>query len=273
MDSRGPTTGNIFGVDGYTRNVGDGVSLRRSDKGHWESSGLYGFGVDPYCRTDTRFYTSRMGKHGPNEVVVYNGMRYRRYPESKNRSMRVYYSDSKYNVLHHAVWADAHGPVPAGHCIHHKDGNPLNNSIENLEAMSRSDHTRMHASEPGRVARSREIIDSIRHLAAPWHSSAAGRAWHSENGKKCAAARAKKECTCVVCGRAFMSVRESAKVCGGYCYHKQRLASGLDDIDVTCPECLRVFRSNKYKPSVCCTVSCATRVKNRKRRERLQSER
>jgi len=45
------------------------------------------------------------------------------------------------------VWEAAHGPVPRGWVVHHKDRNPLNDAIENLEAMSRSNHIAEHRSE------------------------------------------------------------------------------------------------------------------------------
>jgi len=42
------------------------------------------------------------------------------------------------------VWTAAHGDIPAGHVIHHRDRNPLNDAIENLQAMTRADHAREH---------------------------------------------------------------------------------------------------------------------------------
>ena len=45
------------------------------------------------------------------------------------------------------VWESFNGPIPEGMVVHHKDENKLNNSIENLELMSFSDHTRMHRRE------------------------------------------------------------------------------------------------------------------------------
>ncbi len=45
---------------------------------------------------------------------------------------------------HKLVWEEVHGALPQGQVIHHIDGNPLNNALENLEAMSRGEHTSMH---------------------------------------------------------------------------------------------------------------------------------
>lgn len=41
-------------------------------------------------------------------------------------------------------WERAYGPVPKGMVIHHKDRNPLNDSLENLQAMTRAEHAREH---------------------------------------------------------------------------------------------------------------------------------
>lgn len=46
---------------------------------------------------------------------------------------------------HRLVWRAHNGDIPAGHVIHHSDGNPLNNSIENLQCLSRSEHRQIHA--------------------------------------------------------------------------------------------------------------------------------
>jgi len=48
---------------------------------------------------------------------------------------------------HRLVWEQHHGPIPKGYVIHHKDSNGLNNSIDNLEMMTRAEHVKHH--EPG----------------------------------------------------------------------------------------------------------------------------
>lgn len=64
-------------------------------------------------------------------------MGYRRLTVRENgKSRRVF--------EHVLVWESHHGPVPAGWIIHHKNEDRLDNRIENLEAMSRSDHKRHH---------------------------------------------------------------------------------------------------------------------------------
>ena len=42
------------------------------------------------------------------------------------------------------VWEAAHGAIGRGLVIHHKDRNPMNDCIENLQAMTRADHAAEH---------------------------------------------------------------------------------------------------------------------------------
>lgn len=48
---------------------------------------------------------------------------------------------------HILVWEGVHGPVPAGHDIHHLDGDTYNNDIDNLQCMKHEEHARLTALE------------------------------------------------------------------------------------------------------------------------------
>jgi hypothetical protein len=48
-------------------------------------------------------------------------------------------------LQHVVVWEAAHGPVPPGHHIHHKDRKKSNNALDNLEAMPIPEHIRLHS--------------------------------------------------------------------------------------------------------------------------------
>jgi hypothetical protein len=57
--------------------------------------------------------------------------------------------------MHHYVWWKENGELPpvddindepTGKVMHHKDGDKLNNDIENLEILSNDDHTSLHQS-------------------------------------------------------------------------------------------------------------------------------
>lgn len=45
---------------------------------------------------------------------------------------------------HRVVWEEAHGPIPKGYHVHHRNGDITDNRLENLELMSAGDHTRHH---------------------------------------------------------------------------------------------------------------------------------
>ena len=42
------------------------------------------------------------------------------------------------------IWAIAHGQIPPYHQIHHRDGNTLNDSLDNLECLSAYAHEKLH---------------------------------------------------------------------------------------------------------------------------------
>lgn len=81
------------------------------------------------------FRTATDSKHSPKTRVLAMG-----------RVMsRVYQTGVSRDILdHHLVYRAVIGDIPAGMVIHHRDGNHLNNAPENLELMSRSDHSRYH---------------------------------------------------------------------------------------------------------------------------------
>ena len=49
------------------------------------------------------------------------------------------------DYMHRYVWAKFNGVIKKGYHIHHKDGDKTNNHISNLEIMSASDHSKLHA--------------------------------------------------------------------------------------------------------------------------------
>lgn len=64
-----------------------------------------------------------------------------------------------YVYEHRKVWFDSHGPIPPNHQIHHKNHDPSDNRLENLECLSNSAHQIEHKSTPrSRYRRSRRRV-------------------------------------------------------------------------------------------------------------------
>lgn len=215
------------------------------------------------------------------EEVVFEGRTYRRYPDHPERGTRVYFRspgwEGRPRYLHRDIYAATHGQIPEGYDVHHKDGNPLNNDISNLEAIPEGDHYRLHAAElnndPEFVAWRRAHFDRIRPLAAEWHRSEEGREWHREHGRLAYAGREFYERTCDRCGKTYKTRHLGRnRFCSNSCKAAWRAASGVDQVDRPCEFCGQTFRIYKYFYTKTCSRECATRLASRKRRARLQSD-
>lgn len=52
--------------------------------------------------------------------------------------------NSKTKLIHRIIWECVNGEIPEGYDIHHIDGNPMNNSIYNLQMIDAFEHNSMH---------------------------------------------------------------------------------------------------------------------------------
>lgn len=50
----------------------------------------------------------------------------------------------RYQPEHRVLWEQAHGPLPKGYIVHHKNGVKDDNRLENLEALPRKRHGETH---------------------------------------------------------------------------------------------------------------------------------
>lgn len=198
------------------------------------------------------------------ESIRFNGVPYRRYPDSPRRSDRLYFTAS-YNAsgeqrLHRAVWAAAHGPIPDGHHVHHIDGDPLNNDVSNLRCVTPKEHIAEHMS-PERSQWQREHAERIRPLAAAWHSSPDGRAWHSATAKAAWEGREPQPGVCEQCGAGYESLKPG-RFCSNKCKSAWRRDSGLDDEQRACVVCGDGFTINRYAKQRTCGGPCVGRLQS-----------
>ena len=119
--------------------------------------------------------------------IEFNGRVYKRYPNGKHPNYYYWkfgHGNKQSEMLHHAVYKFYHGEIPNGKIIHHIDHNPLNNSIENLEAVSRSEHNRLHP----------EKIDNIVRMGLNTKGAYTKSNWNQRRIKQLPDYRAKREC-------------------------------------------------------------------------------
>jgi hypothetical protein len=203
------------------------------------------------------------------ERIVFNGVPYRRYPNSPKLELRNYFISSlskgqtQARRLHQAIWEFHNGPIPEGHHVHHKDGNTLNNDISNLECLSNLEHRRSHWT-PEKADRARKMAEAARPLTKAWHASEEGRDWHSEHSRKIWENREAEERKCVACDGSFFTKtrRETDKFCSAKCKHR----TYANSTDAVCPNCSSNFKTHNTQPRECCSVSCARNLMQKRRK-------
>lgn len=130
--------------------------------------------------------------------------------------------------LHRLVWAAAFGPIPKGCHIHHRDGNKLNNRLDNLECMP----GRQHLSEAWHerhddIPKGQHFSDKARTAAAAWHASPEGSAWHSEHATQSKGwlKWQREPRQCLECGADFDALIRKGVVVQVYCQPKCKVAA------------------------------------------------
>ena len=203
-----------------------------------------------------------------SESVRFDGVTFRRYPDSERWSDRSYFrpsGNSGREALHREVYKAHHGPIPDGWHVHHIDGDPGNNDPDNLAALPASAHHEHHGHDRPSVPPSAEALA----LAAEWHRSPEGRAWHREHAKALWETRQARTIACEQCGTEFDDISLHAKFCSNNCKSAARRASGVDDEGRLCGACGETFRVNRYAKAKCCTKSCAWVLRRRAKDERV----
>lgn len=138
--------------------------------------------------------------------------------------------------LHRDVWQSAFGPVPAGCHIHHRDRNPNNCQLSNLECMPAAAHLSHTWTESrGAKAKGDHFSHFARERATEWHQSEEGRLWHKRHAQRSQSwTKWKREPRpCLECGKEIMAIVRAGghqqKFCGNNCkatHYRKRKASG-----------------------------------------------
>ena len=177
----------------------------------------------------------------------FNGKRFTRFGKYWRSSRRF---------LHRAVWELHRGPIPEGYHVHHKDGDRENNGLDNLELkrgrQHLSDHHKGHTRRP----------DAALAALPAWRASAEGQRHMSEMGRRNAVhLQTTGQFVCECCGVPFVAVRTgNNRFCSNACKAKSRRRSGVDKVDAVCPVCAAAFRTDRFRPSQCCSRGCGRRL-------------
>ncbi len=177
--------------------------------------------------------------------VSFKGKQYRL---SGNYYRRNVWGSKGPSNLHRAIWMDAFGEIPEGCEIHHKDHDATNNSLENLEVVSISEHRRLHALEQFRNGTLKPPTARALELAAEWHKSEQGSEWHSQHAKQAWESREWAVKACEDCGKDYRTPYPNrSKYCHANC--KQRAQSRRKGASVRLNRRKPIVLSGKRNPS------------------------
>lgn len=201
-------------------------------------------------------------------IQEFDGLRFYRKPSG------YYKADHKIGgqYMHRYVWQHHNGAIPAGHHIHHVNGDRTDNRIENMELLAAGKHSAFHMHErhttPGGLAKTMVALEAARAAAPAWHASEAGREWHSANSIRTWKNRVRVDLTCTYCGGGFSGYAGSQKrgFCSPSCQGMARKASGIDDELRECTVCSAPFTANKYTKTRTCGKACWKEALSRARK-------
>lgn len=212
------------------------------------------------------------------EIVEWGGRKWRRYPKSRHRHLRCYFTchptwKGPKLSLHREIWRAAHGDIPPGCDIHHVDENPLNNDISNLECVTVKGHRHRHRETYRKSERLHKHLQRIRPLAhaglAEWNASEEGQKKLRENGRRVMESRPSVDFVCGHCGRAFKSTQTRAQFCSSRC--RQREHPWQSKRKVVCGHCGEDFLAKKPKARFC-SKTCSAFAREKAKRTCLQPD-
>lgn len=160
--------------------------------------------------------------------------------------------------IHRAVFYYYHGEIPNGNYeIHHKDLNPANNDISNLQLLTISQHRKIH----------RKLTPYTERICKN-----CGKTFLSRNTapvmfcKECRLAKNYENRQCIICGKKFLTRKyDDTKCCSVEC---SRILSANTqaqnsipnpEMQKICPICGKFFIAKKSKQT-CCSLDCGYKL-------------
>ena len=214
------------------------------------------------------------------DIIEWDGREWQR-TGGKYYILRTDYKNRTGEMLHRAIWKKYNGEIPKGYDIHHKDHNPSNNDIDNLECISSSEHHKLHMQDPYRLEQSKKNLrEKARPALRKWQKSKEGQERLKEMGKHMQEKSVQRliETQCKECGTTFRMhpTRGTGlcRTCGKRANarkqeEKRKLERQANPkyIEVICTECGTTYRTQittRNKDGLC--KNCASRKRYRERK-------
>lgn len=134
-------------------------------------------------------------------------------------------------LLHRQIYVDMYGNIPKKHDAHHVNGNPHDNTAENLVAIDKKEHAKLHQKSRLIDPEKRKVVFKALEMATqanPFHASPT------------------HELVCKHCGGQFMAPMDTTRFCSPECRDKARHAVNGDAARLRMKE---YWRNNKAKIS------------------------
>ena len=174
-----------------------------------------------------------------------------------HRDKRGHYK--KTLAIHQIIWQYYNGEIPTDdvYDVHHRNLNPADNDVSNFQLLPHAKHMRLHGSM---------VSKSPCEKICPHCGKYFTRKPNLPNQKYCSSYCARKaqaiprqEKTCPTCGKIFTppNYRREQVYCSRSCY----INAPKPDRTKTCPICGKIFFDPKHPNVLCCSRSCAGKMR------------